>query len=701
MSSTLARPLMAVAAACAAASVLPTQAGAARRADVPVEAAIVHGTPTTAAEWPFLVQIVLADSTLASMHCTGAVISPTWVITAAHCAADSVDQDGRVVAAEPTDFRIFAGGDQSFTGSARSVKRVIVHPDWQPELQWPDSDGDGEPDELSEITDQVLLDYLARLGANDVALLELTAPVSTPAVRIATSADAALVEPGDVATVLGWGSTTADDMPGISPVLPATPRRATLRLLDPHAVGVTASGLLAVFARGTDQGVCHGDSGGPLVVAGTDGQLRLAGVTSSGLACAPSEPTGAQFGNVAAVSSWISQYVNDRPATGAAVPASFGIEGERATAIDGVELGGFQAVSPFRLLDSRAAGLDEDGEPISEGQVLARGIGPIPASARGLLVTVTSISEEDYEERAVAGACDTEDEFWTGFDGDVGPVAWTTVMPLGASGTVCWYGDPHHVIVVDVLGWFGPEANGVFSPAPARLVDTRTTATVVDPATPLVVRVHGGGSAVLNVTAIGQRRSGYVTARPCGSADGGSSVVNVERREIRSNLAVVPTAADGTVCLTVSTPMHLVVDQVGSMVPGSGSFVSAQTRLYLDFGLLGLLAELLGEPVDESDDGYVVHEIAVGDTGLVSTEATSVVLDVLVDSDAAAYAVAYSCDGPVPATSTLNVNAPRRNGPSTMTSEGTAIVELGPSRSVCLRTPASSEVVVYLEGWFA
>lgn len=343
--------------------------------------------------------------------------------------------------------------------------------------------------------------------------------------------------------------------------------------------------------------------------------------------------------------------------------------------------------------------LDEDGDPLSFGQVQATGMGGVPAGATGLLVNVTTVAGPDSGGRGAAGSCDGPGIYWSGFRDDTGPVAWTTVMPLGPTGTVC-FAPEDAVIIVDVLGWFGPTGTDLFGGSAARLVDTRVSGATVQPGTPIEVSVKGAGSAVLNVTAIAGRRSGHVIAHPCATGPGSVSTVNVERREIRSNLTVVPVSPAGTVCVSTSTAMHLVVDQVGVMAPGTGSFVSVETELYEDFSSFDdFFADLLGED-DDDDAGYRMVEVAVDDTGLVPPGARSVVLDVILDNSVGGYATVYACDEPAPAHSTVNVNGPASIDDGGAAAEGLTIVELGSSRSVCVLAPVDSNLSIALQGWF-
>ena len=74
------------------------------------------------------------------------------------------------------------------------------------------------------------------------------------------------------------------------------------------------------------------------------------------------------------------------------------------------------------------------------------------------------------------------------------------------------------------------------------------------------------GAAVLNVTAIGGDRAGFVTAYRCGDPVPATSNVNFAAGSITPNLAVVAPDASGAVCLRPNQSAHLVVDLFGALV---------------------------------------------------------------------------------------------------------------------------------------
>lgn len=198
-------------------------------ADEPVESAassIVGGQATSG----FV--SVGALTRFGSPFCTGTVIAPRLVATAAHCL------DG--VRASTVRFAL---GPNGFAPQATlSVVEVIPHPQ-----------------------------YDARRISNDIGVVVLGQDAPVPAVPVNTSMDAGWV--GRQLVFVGYGATSGSGRGG------GTKRAVAIPIAQ---VGATQ------FAY-TDRArnTCFGDSGGPAFAVGEDNALTLVGVTSYGdSACA-------------------------------------------------------------------------------------------------------------------------------------------------------------------------------------------------------------------------------------------------------------------------------------------------------------------------------------------------------------------------------------------------------------------------------
>jgi len=219
----------------------------------PSAQAIVGGTPPTRS-WPHMAALEFrGDDGTWRFICGASLVRPEVVLTAAHCIDGSEGS--------PERFRLLLGTtDRQLGGERIGAARVVEHPS-----------------------------YDTANGGYDVALLKLTrAAVLGSPIPIADAGDADRYEPGDIATILGWGA-----------ILPGGPSQRNLREAQvpirsdsdcASSYTVTASfDPATMICAGYDQGgadSCQGDSGGPLMVADAAGRFVLVGAVSFGVGCA-------------------------------------------------------------------------------------------------------------------------------------------------------------------------------------------------------------------------------------------------------------------------------------------------------------------------------------------------------------------------------------------------------------------------------
>lgn len=216
--------------------------------------AVVNGARTPIAAAPFAVQLVGEGETF----CSGSLIRPRIVLTAAHCLAGS----RRV--------RVFVGR-QDTRGTDGSEVRAV-----------------------SRAYDRRVAGRRNRTSAglavsSDVGMLELSRDVTeAPPIVLGGPGHAPLVAAGSFLTVSGWGVVGSSDAAQQSSAS-RTLRSATApvrsaaycrRRLQARSRGVLCVGVLDRPVRGA----CYGDSGGPLYASTPGGPVQVGVVSSSPMA---------------------------------------------------------------------------------------------------------------------------------------------------------------------------------------------------------------------------------------------------------------------------------------------------------------------------------------------------------------------------------------------------------------------------------
>ncbi len=347
---------------------------------------------------------------------------------------------------------------------------------------------------------------------------------------------------------------------------------------------------------------------------------------------------------------------------------------------------GFIGISPSRIVDTRT-GLGTSPVPVKAGCTLLASLttAPTGATAVALTLTTTRAATSGF---TTAYPCGTPQpnvsavQILAGSD-----VPGTTIVPLGADGTICVFTSVDTDLIIDVLGWFGPGGQRFTGQVPERLLDTRRPpgASAVPTGTVTRVQVTGGGRPVdatsvsVNLTATGGRSTGYVTVFPCGATQPTASVLNLRPGVDVANHAFVALDAQGGFCLWNSAPTHLIADVDGWYAPLAGAPTTFSTP---------------ERRVDSRSNLATVGPWAAGETRSVDLgDASAAVIFELsgVDAGQPGYLTIFPCGAVAPDASVLNIN-PGANVANLV------VVPTDADGRVCITSSVATQVLIDVIG---
>jgi secreted trypsin-like serine protease len=179
-----------------------------------------------------------------NQFCGGTLVSPTKVVTAAHCMVGETTSSVRVVGG-----RTYLNGTN---GTVARVSKIWIHPN-----------------------------YTSATRGEDVAVLTLSTSMPYATAKYVSSTDTSVYTAGTTARVLGWGTTSQNGSSSNQLRTATVPIVSDTSCRGSYGSDFVASEMVCAGYSSGGVDTCQGDSGGPLLVGGV-----LAGITSWGEGCA-------------------------------------------------------------------------------------------------------------------------------------------------------------------------------------------------------------------------------------------------------------------------------------------------------------------------------------------------------------------------------------------------------------------------------
>ncbi len=356
----------------------------------------------------------------------------------------------------------------------------------------------------------------------------------------------------------------------------------------------------------------------------------------------------------------------------------------------------YSPLNPVRLIDTRN-GIGTSPQQVAAGCTLVVDPG-VDASVTAVAVNLTSVAPATTGYLTVY-PCGVERPTASVVQATAQrTIAGATVVPLGADGTFCVYTSAATHMLVDLFGSYSASTGQKFEPvSPARVLDSRSAGARLAAGSVVTILLSGVGGvpagatgAALSVQAIDPTGAGYVTVFPCSPTVPVVSSLNVVATGNIANHVEVALSVAGTVCVYVSSAMHIIVDLSGWYGTGATTEFHALTPVRAldtrnNIGLSGAFAPMVSRSL-----------LLAGTYGLPTAATLRAVVGEVtaVGPPLVGYLTVYPCQSVVPQVSMVQ----------TWAGANAASVVIGADDDQgrwCILTSTSMHVLVDVSGYFS
>lgn len=245
-----------------------------------ISTAIIGGQQATQNQLPFFARLILhkTGANQFANICGGTIVNDRFILTAAHCVEPSVFSDGWTI----NDLRVLVKNptmNDVFVDEFKDVRSITIHPNYEPSDLW----------------------------INDIAVLQLTHPITDNVQSITLPQDFGDYSSKSVYQIFGLGQTSTNDENGPNYLRWAEVKPLTDAQCASLVTGFNAQESLCAngFPERSYTGICSGDSGGPLTYQDNNGMYQQIGIVSYGSSVCESAAIPSVFTEVLNYTTWI------------------------------------------------------------------------------------------------------------------------------------------------------------------------------------------------------------------------------------------------------------------------------------------------------------------------------------------------------------------------------------------------------------